>query len=625
MTRPSADEFCSRCIFGLVVAILALGPLAMGGVRNEEFTLIGGLIIAATALWLVRVWLNPDYRIAWPPMSWGVLVFLVYALARYPYADVEYTARDEIYRVILYALLFFVVVNNVSHRASNNLAYVIVGVGVFMSLYALLQFMQGSDMVWSLVRPAQYAGRGSGTYICPNHLAGYLEFAIPIALAYIFLGRAKYLQKNILAYSLLIMLGGLGATVSRGGWIATTVGLLLFVSVFIFRRGKRMAAIVLLVVLVIGGFLFITKTRISQQRLDEMVVNGKPVDMRLHIWESATKLWQERPWLGLGPAQFDHQFRRYRPHQLQLRPEFVHNDYLNTLVDWGILGFLIVAGSLLAFFASSIRLWQDKKEDRKDIGNNASNRQALVLAVMIGMAAILLHSLVDFHFHIPANAMLAIGLMATVLAIGQTKENARFLTPGLPGKAVLTLILVLTATWLIPESRLKYREGQLYTESTISSLPALQEMQLLHQMHELDPMNADTTFRIGEIWRILAWSDEGHAHHAQATEGQRWMKKTIALNPWNADAHVRLGICRDILREYDASLPHYQHAEKLDPQGAATMAWIGWHHLQNDEYDLARKYLMRSLELGQTEFALEQLEILNFVQEDPEVAPLPKP
>ena len=45
MTRQSVDEFCSRCISALVLLILTLGPLAMGAVRNEEFTLIGGLII----------------------------------------------------------------------------------------------------------------------------------------------------------------------------------------------------------------------------------------------------------------------------------------------------------------------------------------------------------------------------------------------------------------------------------------------------------------------------------------------------------------------------------------------------------------------------------------------------
>lgn len=622
MTRQRIDEFCSRCIIGLVVSILMVGPLAMGGVRNEEFTLIGAMILAAAAFWLARVWLNPDYRLAWPPMCWGVLVFLVYALARYPYADVEYTARNEIYRILLYALLFFVVVNNISHRSSKALAYVIVGVGVFMSLYALLQFMQNSDMVWNLVRPAQYAGRGSGTYICPNHLAGYLEFAIPIALAYMFLGRVGYLQKNLLAYSLLIMLGGLGATISRGGWIATAVALLLFLSTFIFRRGKRIVSITLLVALMAGGFLFISKTRISQQRLDEMVVEGKPADMRFHIWESAMKLWREHPWLGLGPAQFDHQFRRYRPYQFQMRPEFVHNDYLNTLVDWGIVGFIIVAGSLAAFFFSAIPLWVEARQERQDIGANASNRKALVYAVLIGMVAILMHSLVDFHFHIPANAILAIGLMAAVLAIGQTRETARFLTPGIPGKLVLTLILALTAIWLIPESRLKYREGKLYTESNIESLPADAEMRLLHQMHVLDPMNANTTIRIGEIWRVLAFTDEGHNYHAQAMEGQRWFEKTIALNPWNAAAYVRLGICLDIQRNYEGALPYYQQAEKLDPKGAETMAWIGWHHLQNDEYAKAREYLTRSLQLKLDEFALEQKDILDMVEKDPETAPV---
>ena len=50
------------------------------------------------------------------------------------------------------------------------------------------------------------------------------------------------------------------------------------------------------------------------------------------------KIWQANYWWGAGPAHFDHLFRIYRDPHVQARADRVHNDYLNTLADWGVVG-----------------------------------------------------------------------------------------------------------------------------------------------------------------------------------------------------------------------------------------------------------------------------------------------
>ena len=47
-----------------------------------------------------------------------------------------------------------------------------------------------------------------------------------------------------------------------------------------------------------------------------------------------------------------------------------------------------------------------------DFGSNASNKFALVLGASVGLVAILMHSVVDFNMQVPANAILAVTLMA---------------------------------------------------------------------------------------------------------------------------------------------------------------------------------------------------------------------
>jgi hypothetical protein len=145
-----------------------------------------------------------------------------YAVARYFTADLEYVARQESLKVVLYGFLFFAILNNLHRQETTAIvATVLIVVATAIAGYALYQFITGSDRVWHFIRPPGYAGRGSGTYICPNHLGGYLEILLPLAIAYTLTGRFSPLQRILLAYASLVILAGIAASVSRGTWIAT--------------------------------------------------------------------------------------------------------------------------------------------------------------------------------------------------------------------------------------------------------------------------------------------------------------------------------------------------------------------------------------------------------------------
>src|SRR5262245_30446982 len=112
MNRDSLDKWCERGILGLVLVILIFGPLAIGAVETSYFLVIQGLTLATLLLWGVRLWLSPRPQLLFPPVCWGVLAFTGYAIVRYLTSDLEYIARQEVIRVVLYAFLFFVIVNN---------------------------------------------------------------------------------------------------------------------------------------------------------------------------------------------------------------------------------------------------------------------------------------------------------------------------------------------------------------------------------------------------------------------------------------------------------------------------------------------------------------------------------
>src|SRR5947207_1739919 len=122
-----------------------------------------------------------------------------------------------------------------------------------IAFYAIIQFLTDSDYVWHLVRPAGYHKRGSGTFICPNHLAGYLEMVLPLGLVYTMTGRFNHVAKVLLCYASLVVFTGIAVTISRAGWLVTILTLVLLFVWLIRQRDYRLQGLLLLAALVTIG------------------------------------------------------------------------------------------------------------------------------------------------------------------------------------------------------------------------------------------------------------------------------------------------------------------------------------------------------------------------------------
>jgi len=130
-----------------------------------------------------------------------------------------------------------------------------------ISFYAVFQFVTSSDRVWTFISP--YKHRASGTYISPNHLAGLLDMILPLALCWMLVSRTKILTKVFIGYAALAIAGGLAVTLSRGGWAATTLTLVVFFGVLLSNRMYRVPSIVLLVFLTLAAAYFVPRAHFS--------------------------------------------------------------------------------------------------------------------------------------------------------------------------------------------------------------------------------------------------------------------------------------------------------------------------------------------------------------------------
>jgi hypothetical protein len=163
MDRERLDRWCERGILGLVLSILIFGPLAYGAVRTQEFIIVQTLTLAVLLLWIFRLWLNPPAVLFWPPICWAVLAFVIYAIIRYKSAPIEYVARLELIKILIYAFLFFAILNNLNRQGSTQIiGLTLVALAFALSVFAIYQFITHHEKSGAWLNPKVTSRVGAG-------------------------------------------------------------------------------------------------------------------------------------------------------------------------------------------------------------------------------------------------------------------------------------------------------------------------------------------------------------------------------------------------------------------------------------------------------------------------------
>jgi len=611
MDRELLSRRCEQVLLGLMLAVLVFSPLAFGAARLQEFLVVQLLTAVMVLVWLVRLWVEESPKLLLPPLSWAVLAFVGYAVFRYATCDVEYVGRQELLRVLVYAAVYFVAVTTLHRQESTQIiSFTLFAVALVSSFYATYQFVTKSDLVWNV--HSGYVGRGSGTYICPNHLAGFLEMMLPLAVAYVAVGRGKALTRILLAYAALSMVVGIAATASRGSWVAAGVALAGITGVLLWQRPFRWAGVALLGLLLLGGTVVVKKTDYFQKRIDKAFVGGK-VDLltRQVMWESALYMWRDHPWLGVGPGHYDLRWRQYRPASVQLQPERVHNDYLNTLTDWGAVGVALVVTALGLLGVGVVKVWSSVQRGERTFGSSQSDKFAFVLGASASLVALAIHSVVDFNLQVPANAIIAVTLMALLVSHSRFATERYWFSANLPGRLLITVLAAALIGYFGWQTFRLGRE-QVLLRQAAAELDIEKQTELFEGVYAVEPQNSDTAYAVGDGYRLQ--STEGKAGYAeQAAKAIDWFQRSITNNPYNTDAYVRWGMMLDFLNRHDEAEKVFDRADELDPNGYFTCAAVGRHYVESGQYAAARPWLERSLRLWwkDNDIASKNLQLAN--------------
>ncbi len=185
---------------------------------------------------------------------------------------------------------------------------------------------------------------------------------------------------------------------SRGGIISLGVELVMLFLLLLIRRIRTrymlMGGVVVLCALLAVSWIGVQQIldRFSSYKFAD-VTSGKRAAMSHDTW----KIFLDHPVLGTGLGTLQMVFPPYDSLYDGRVVNHTHNDYLEALSETGILG-----GLCCWWFLGVLLL-----ESLKGLGNlQSSFNSALNLSGLVGCSGILVHSLIDFNLHIPANALL---------------------------------------------------------------------------------------------------------------------------------------------------------------------------------------------------------------------------
>ena len=329
----------------------------------------------------------------------------------------------------------------------------------FLFIAAVLHAVVASVLkLWGLRLVSEFFvfGIGGGSaFVNDNSFAGYLELHLAIGAGLLVAGLRFHgagtqtwrqiardwaslllARKTQVRICMVLLVIALVLTGSRMGNIAFFIALLgtgTLAYFFMVTRppalGALLISLVLIDLVVVGSWfgadqiaarLAVTRIELAdEQRAPRPIAVGTEAENMLDAQAAtpfeldrerpglarvALKLFAQEPILGHGAGSFRTLFPPMRSADLSSKfYDHAHNDYAQTLAEYGLVGATIIFAILALALGCAFTALR-KRSDKLAIGGAFTG--------IFGISALLLHSVADFNFQIPANAAIFSVLLA---------------------------------------------------------------------------------------------------------------------------------------------------------------------------------------------------------------------
>ncbi|OGQ95795.1 MAG: hypothetical protein A2521_01145 [Deltaproteobacteria bacterium RIFOXYD12_FULL_57_12] len=434
------------CVEPWSAAILEIGCLAalflwVAGRRGGDYYRVPGLLPFLLFLGLLFVQLVPLPALLVKLLSpaayelYQGTIGLVEPVGWLPLSINPESTLPEFFRYTAYAAFYFLTVQLLADRDRlRSTVQVVVATAAGIAVQAILQhFLDNGRIYW--LRDAPAGTNFVGPYVYKNHFAGYMEMVLPVAM-FMFLCHAPRLrygrnlrEKIVLFFdhphanrqllfglAALCMASSLLVSLSRGGIISAAAALAVVLLLLMFRLrtvGPGQLFLLLVVAVILAGSWFgwepLMAYFAAMRDGEGGLTNG-----RFDYWQDSLPLARDFFSFGSGWDTFGNIFPTYRTVAGDAFISHAHNDYIETFVNGGLTGYLLIAAFWAAFCRAVLPAYQQRREQFNIY---------LYLGCCGGLLALLLHSITDFNFANNANGLYFFFLAGLAVAAAHTRMH----------------------------------------------------------------------------------------------------------------------------------------------------------------------------------------------------------
>jgi hypothetical protein len=314
------------------------------------------------------------------------------------------------------------------------------GIGLFLSYFGGVSISRHRSSHSSSKEQAVEASRGRSRRSSRHRSKGPIQYATEDGESegvIYFLGRLLQQPRTLwFGFVAAILAASIIFSLSRGGALALMGGAVVCVLIQVRRSASflRLGIGALVVGLAATGFLAWFGVDQLEQRWQLLFDTEEDIELtsrinRLVLWSANLPAFLDFPVWGTGYGTFEFTELLHRDDtKLEGKvAEHAHNDYLEALLEGGIVGLIplvLLVGLLLWYGYRAVQ-----RQHRSSAGWMATG-------LFFGVATVLIHSFVDFGLHIPAITFLATVLCAHLAALGSRESGRHAASTSQQGEAV---------------------------------------------------------------------------------------------------------------------------------------------------------------------------------------------
>ena len=282
--------------------------------------------------WLGEGLVNKKWNVLWHPAFVPLMIYLVWnvlsaALSERPAHSLSAILDNE-WPLFIMLMLYWTITDE---GVLKRVLMVFLSSAGIASVYAIWQVVGGVE----LYRHMPLDPMGPGLFRAVGFYSFYLTFAALTMVVFFFSTSFSFETKKwyFVVLSVLSFLAVIGSF-ARSMWLSLALG----IPIIAFTRSRRFGTILtsLILVFVVGGMLTVPTLR---YRIGSILDPGQN-ETRLNLWNTAVKISEGNPVLGVGEDNWDLVFDRYRVVGYYDTTVHPHNDYLTVLVSSGVPGLL---------------------------------------------------------------------------------------------------------------------------------------------------------------------------------------------------------------------------------------------------------------------------------------------